>query len=213
MHTDDLIGHLTDNLKATPPGGVPRAIVSGLMLGLGLALLLLLLAYGLRDDLRAAFFSWPFWLKWMYAIALSLSGFILCERLARSGAAPVWQRALPLLPMLLLLLIAGANLAALPAVARRTAWLGHSALYCPWNIGLLSLPVFAGLCWVLRRAAPTQLRWAGFAAGLLSGGIAAFVYGLFCNESSVAFVATWYTLGMLLPAILGAIAGPRLLRW
>jgi hypothetical protein len=27
------------------------------------------------------------------------------------------------------------------------------------------------------------------------------------------FLATWYVLGILIPAILGALLGPRLLRW
>jgi hypothetical protein len=92
-------------------------------------------------------------------------------------------------------------------------WLGHSATLCPFYIGALSIPVFAVLCRTLRRAAPTNLRVAACAAGLMSGAMAAFAYGLLCTESSVSFVTTWYTLGMLVPAAIGAVFGNTLLRW
>ena len=54
---------------------------------------------------------------------------------------------------------------------------------------------------------------AGAAAGLLAGAVAALVYGLYCEESSAAFVATWYTLGIGACACFGALVGPKVLRW
>ena len=50
-------------------------------------------------------------------------------------------------------------------------------------------------------------------AGLLAGSAAAVVYALHCEETAPAFVATWYSAGMFLPALLGLIIGPRVLRW
>jgi hypothetical protein len=91
--------------------------------------------------------------------------------------------------------------------------LGETAAICPWLIALLSLPCLLALAVVMRRAAPTRLRWAGFCAGLLAGAISMLVYSLHCPETGVAFVATWYTLGMCVPAAVGALLGPRLLRW
>jgi hypothetical protein len=38
-------------------------------------------------------------------------------------------------------------------------------------------------------------------------------YALACPEASPAFVAVWYSLGVLLTGLLGAALGPRLLRW
>jgi hypothetical protein len=32
-------------------------------------------------------------------------------------------------------------------------------------------------------------------------------------ELAASFLGTWYVLGMLIPAVLGALIGPRLLRW
>ena len=55
--------------------------------------------------------------------------------------------------------------------------------------------------------------FAGASAGLLCGGVAAMAYGLSCTETAPVFVATWYSLGMALPAVLGGLLGPWVLRW
>jgi hypothetical protein len=47
----------------------------------------------------------------------------------------------------------------------------------------------------------------------LAGGVGATVYGLYCQETAAAFVATWYTLGVAACAAVGALLGPRILRW
>ena len=64
----------------------------------------------------------------------------------------------------------------------------------------------------LRGLAPTRPRAAGVAAGPAAGAIAASAYALHCDESTLPFLATWYVLGVAVPATLGAL-GPRLLRW
>jgi len=47
----------------------------------------------------------------------------------------------------------------------------------------------------------------------LAGGVGASVYGLHCPEMTAAFVVTWYSLGVAACAAVGALLGPRLLRW
>lgn len=214
MRTDQLIDRLSSQLPPTPAAVFSTRLRSGLLFGIGASLLVLGIAYGVRADLRDALLSGSFWMKWGYAAAFAAAAYLLFTRMARptldAGALP-WL--LPI-PLLILFGLSIGVLLELPPTARSKAWLGHSALYCPWNIALLSMPIFGALCITLRRvAAPTQLRWAGFAAGALSGAIAAFIYGFYCTESSVPFVTTWYTLGMLMPAVCGAVFGPRLLRW
>ncbi len=53
----------------------------------------------------------------------------------------------------------------------------------------------------------------GAAAGLLAGSLGALVYCLHCPELAAPFLGTWYLLGMLIPALIGSLLGPRLLRW
>jgi hypothetical protein len=144
---------------------------------------------------------------------LGVSGYLLCSQAARPGAHPRWRIAVFLAPVVIVAGVAMWRAVGLPVEAQRAEWLGHTAALCPWLIGLLSLPCLTALCFVMRRAAPTRLRWAGFCAGLCAGAIAMGVYSLHCPESGLAFIATWYTLGMCLPAALGATFGPLLLRW
>ena len=71
----------------------------------------------------------------------------------------------------------------------------------------------AAIMWAMRRFAPTRTTLAGAAAGLLAGGVSATVYGLHCDESTAPFVALWYSLGISLTALTGAVIGSRVLRW
>jgi hypothetical protein len=105
------------------------------------------------------------------------------------------------------------ELARLPMEAWPDALMGSSWQQCPWRVVALSIPVFAGLCIAFRRQAPTDLTAAGAAAGLLAGGVAATFYALACTESSAAFVLVWYSAGIGISTGLGALLGPKLLRW
>ncbi len=117
------------------------------------------------------------------------------------------------LPVLLLWLFAAGELVSVPANERLALLAGRSWQVCVPSILLLSLPAGGGMLLVMRQLAPTRLRLAGAAAGLVAGSGAALVYTLHCPELALPFVALWYLGGMLLPALLGAIIGPRLLVW
>ena len=65
----------------------------------------------------------------------------------------------------------------------------------------------------MKGLAPTRLALAGAAAGLLAGAGGALIYALHCPEMAAPFLAIWYLLGMLIPTAVGALLGPRLLRW
>jgi hypothetical protein len=211
--TTQLIERLGAGLKPSPPHVLDRKLASALAVGAVAAFLLLTASLGLRPDLAAASAQWMLWGKLGYAASLALGGYVLCTQAARPEARPRWRVAVILLPVALALAAALLRTFSLPGDVRGTEWLGETAARCPWLIGLLSLPCLLALCFVMRRAAPTRLRWAGFCAGLLAGAISMLVYSLHCPEEGVAFVASWYTIGMCMPAAIGAAMGPRLLRW
>jgi hypothetical protein len=48
---------------------------------------------------------------------------------------------------------------------------------------------------------------------LSSGGFGVLAYSLHCSESGFAFIALWYTAGILATALLGMIGGRLWLRW
>jgi hypothetical protein len=154
-----------------------------------------------------------FWMKAGYALALAAAGALALERLGRPGERAPIGMALATLAALAVLALALRELASLP----REAWMpnlkGHSWRVCSLRIAALSLPGFLATLWALRRMAPTRPRLAGAAAGLMAGGLGAAAYGLACNETAATFLASWYSLGMLAWVAVGALAGPRLLRW
>jgi hypothetical protein len=84
---------------------------------------------------------------------------------------------------------------------------------CTRNIAILAAPILAITLMILRQLAPTRPIVAGFAAGAFSGGLAATLYGLHCPEATFVFVALWYTLGVAVSALIGAVVGRWALRW
>ena len=168
---------------------------------------------GFRADLGRAMLSASFWVKWGFTFLTAAVAFALSARLARPESGPgLWPVALAI-PLVALALFACIEILGAPEAQRRMIWLGQSAFQCFWCIPALSMPFLLGMLWAFRRFAPTRLRLAGFSIGVLAGAAAAAVYALHCDETAPAFVATWYSAGMLLPAVIGAIIGPRVLRW
>ena len=211
--TAQLIQRLGQGFVPTPPRALDRRISSALIVGALAAFALMGLFLGVRPDLAAAAGGWILWIKLGYAAALIAGGYLLSIEAARPAARGGWRIAMVLVPVLLIATAGMLRTATLPAAQRGVEWLGNSAVWCPWLISALSLPCLLALTLVMRRAAPTRLRWAGLCAGLLAGAISMLIYSLHCPEEGLAFVATWYTLGLCVPAALGAAIGPRLLRW
>lgn len=213
METDKLIDALSADVSPALSRQVSRGIGSVAVLG-GLAALALVIWWlGLRADLMDAMQGPMLWIKATYAALLGLGGYLALERLSRP--AGTGRTGLILAGVILLVLLgAGAmQLMATAPDARMALWMGKSAHRCPPNILILALPILAATLLAVRRFAPTRLAMAGGSAGLFAGGVAATAYGLHCPETSVAFVATWYSLGVMLSTALGAALGPLVLRW
>ncbi|MEE1926116.1 DUF1109 domain-containing protein [Pseudomonas sp. 148P] len=213
MKTDELI-----DLLASGEGPVDRHVLLRRMgialLGGGLAALLLTMVfYGVRPDIAEVARTPLFWGKVALPGSLALLAIWLNWRLSRPGVkgGAVW--ALLGLPLLLVWLGAVLSLAGAAPEARAELIFGRTWRTCAMNIALLSLPVFIGVFWALRGLAPTRLRQAGAAGGLLAGATATLAYCLHCPEMGVPFWGIWYLLGMLVPTLAGAALGPRLLRW
>ncbi len=213
MNTDDLIAQLSQEVPRVPRHAIGRRLVAGLGLGALVALVAVVIGLGIRPDLRLAMHGFAFWMKWTYTISLSIAALTVTAQLARPDSGKLrWLWALAV-PVVLLAAVGIVELIRTPPGEWLAMWLGHSWKVCPWIVLGLSAPIFIGLLWSFRRLAPTRLRAAGAAAGLSAGAFAATVYCVHCPEVSAIFVLTWYSLGILLAASLGALVGPRLLRW
>jgi hypothetical protein len=154
------------------------------------------------------------WVKFAFVAALAVAGWIAAARLARPGASLAGLAPRLLAPVLAMWVLGAiALVGAGDAAQRTTLFLGQTWNYCPFNIAVLSAPVFAAALWSMRGFAPTRPALAGAAAGLFAGAVGAVVYAFHCPELAAPFLGTWYVLGMLVPTALGAILGPLVLRW
>lgn len=212
MKTDTLIDMLARGAGAAPRAVAARRLTPAAVAGLVASGLL---AVALLGTLPAAIFATPApWIKLAYTGAVALAAGWLTGRTSMPAArvdAP--RRAL--LGVVLAMAALGLIYVAFARAPgeRLQALMGSTWMQCPWNVMALSLPALALSIWAVRGLAPTQPRAAGFAAGLFAGALGAFGYSLSCPEASPTFVAVWYTLGMVMSGLLGAVLGPRLLRW
>lgn len=213
MNTDDLISRLSQDVPPVSRRAVGWRLGIGMALGGLVSVALVALVLGIRPDLGLAMRGTAFWIKWSYTFSLAVAAVVMVVQLARPDSARLRWAWLLVVPVSLLAILGVAELARTPPGEWLAMWLGHSWMICPWLVLALAMPIFIGLLWSFRRLAPTRLRAAGAAAGLAAGAFAATVYCMHCPEVSAIFVLTWYSLGILLAASLGALLGPRLLRW
>lgn len=213
MKTDELINMLASNALPVDRRSVARRFSFAVVIGLLLALLMLLTFFGVRPDIVEVATMPLFWAKLAIPVTLLGGSLLMVTRLARPGVPAGSSWTAIGIPVGAVWLAALGLLLSVSAESRWALVLGDTWRVCPINITVLSIPTFFSVFWALRGLAPTRLRLAGAAGGLLAGSMATLAYSLHCPEMSVAFWAVWYLLGMLIPTAIGALLGPRLLRW
>jgi hypothetical protein len=213
MKTDELIGLLATGAEPVDARIGARRYSIATALGLSGATILMATLLRVRPDLAEAALLPMFWLKILFVVGLMLAGLVATTRLSRPGmklgGVPV---AIGLLMLAMWLLAAFALIGAAPT-ERPALFFGTTWKSCPLLIAMLSVPMFVATVWAMKGLAPTRPRLAGFAAGFFSGAAAALVYCLHCPELDAPFIAFWYVLGILIPAVVGSLLGNSLLRW
>ncbi|SEP01334.1 hypothetical protein SAMN02800692_3248 [Luteibacter sp. UNC138MFCol5.1] len=215
MKTDDLVA-----LLAREPSPAParrearRRFVLGLASGTAASTALMFVLLGVRPDLSTVIHDPAFWVRLALPSAVAVVALLVSLRLSRPAARIGTPRWFALgLPFLLAWMLAAIVLGGAEAAQRGALVLGHTWKVCSVLITLLSLPSIVAVFWGIRGMAPVRLRLAGAVAGLLAGAIAAMGYCFHCPEMAPPFWAIWYVVGMLVAAGIGALAGPRWLRW
>lgn len=213
MKTEQLVELLASGDPAVDPQAALRRAGVAFGLACAVSLAFMLLQMGLLPTLRE-YLSLPmFWAKAAFSLGLAAAALAAAWRLAHPGVR-VGRVALALAaPLVAMWALAAVALARAVPEGREALVLGRTWADCPGNIAMLSAPVFVAALWSLKGFAPTRLRLAGAAAGLLAGATGAAVYTLHCPELAAPFLGVWYVLGMLIPTALGALVGPRVLRW
>lgn len=212
MKTDELITMLASDAGAVAPRVWRQRYALALGAGLVGAMLLMLPLLGVRPDINDAVRLPMFWVKLAFPAALAAGALLAAVRLSRPGVAIGRAAAMLAAPVLAIWVLAALALLAAPEDRAMLVW-GETWAACLVNIPMLSVPAFAAVFWVMKSLAPVRPAMAGAAAGLLAGALGAIIYALHCPELAAPFIGLWYLLGMLIPAALGALIGPRLLRW
>jgi hypothetical protein len=213
MKTDQLIAMLASNAGAVDSAAVRRRYVVALGWGAFGTTLLMAILLGVRPDLEEAAGLPMFWVKLAFPAALLAAALLAATRLSRPGVQLGRVPAVAAAPVLAMWLLGGVAFFTAAPADRGALLLGFSAASCPFVIAFLSVPLFVAALWAMKGLAPTRLGLAGAASGLLSGAGGALVYALYCPEMAAPFIGIWYLVGMLIPTALGALLGPRLLRW
>lgn len=213
MRTEDLIDRLAIGPGAVSSRALDRQALAGLALGAVIVATAVVFGYGLRDDLAGALTAPLVAAKTLLPLLLATLALPLALRAARPGlGAGAAGRIVWIVPALTIALALLA-LVLTPPAARNMAFVGKSIPICVVSIPMLSLPVTALLLRALRDGAPVRPAVCGALAGLAGGATAATLYSLYCIEDSPLFWAVWYSLGIVLATVAGAVAGARVLRW
>lgn len=213
MRTDDLVTMLATGAGAVEPNASTRRLAVAIGWGAFGAALLMGALLGVRGDIAAAVRLPMFWVKVGFVVCLLASSLLAVLRLSRPGRRLAWVPSALAAPLLAMWVLAASAMVRADPSQRAQLFFGDTWTSCPFLVAILSVPVFVALVWAVRGLAPTRLRLAGAAAGFLSGTIGALVYSLHCPEMAAPFLGFWYLAGMLIPSALGALLGPRLLRW
>lgn len=214
MKTDQLIAVLAAGTPAVDPHMVQRRYAMALIGGaIAAAALMLAFIGGMRADILQAATLPMFWVKFGFMAAMVVAALFATLRLGRPGAKLGVASLGVLLPVLFVWLIAAVVLMNAAPGERERLIYGVSWKVCSLNVAMLSAPVFVAALWAMKGLAPTRPALAGAASGLLAGATGAFVYAFYCPEMAAPFLGIWYLGGMLVPALLGALLGPKLLRW
>ena len=213
MKTDDLISMLAQGAIAVEPNVAQRRYVAALGWGAFGAMSVMAIWLGVRPDIATAVWLPMFWVKLAFPGVLFAGALLAVLRLSRPGARLGRIPVLMVAPVLAIWILAAmALLDAEPAV-RGSLIYGVSWHVCSFYIAMVSAPAFIAALWAMKDLAPTRPALAGAASGLLAGALGAAVYALHCPEMAAPFLGIWYLLGMLIPAVFGAVAGSILLRW
>jgi|TARA_R110002049_G_scaffold265726_2_gene441881 hypothetical protein len=208
---NSLIEGLVEELEPVrtlkPKSGL--AIVGGLTL---LAGLIVATALGVRDDLMMGMADAMFFLRSGVLLMLGIATAITAVNMARPGVGKLsrgWIWALITAALFPLTAAIMSAIAMPPVEALRPM----EGLKCLTVSGIAALAIGSGLTLWLRRGAPTSPERAGWLVGLAAGALGAAAYNLHCPFNDIYYIGLWFTIPVLLSAIVGRLLVPRLIRW
>ena len=213
MTSERLIETLAAGLAPVRPRRLSRDALLLAVIGVG-ELALLLMRGGARPDLMSGRMRPFFWWKLGTMAAVAAIGFVAALRsfdpthsprpgLRYSGVAIGVALAIGWL-------LDATHRSGQPLIAR-LQW--HNGIACMIAMGLLSLPMIAGLAWLMRRNAPTDRSGTALAAGVAGAAWGAFAFTFACPHDDPLYVAIWYFAGCAVVAVGGRWLLAPVARW
>jgi hypothetical protein len=212
MDTKELINALAADTRP-PPASLSSVWWGAAGLAIALAAAVFFAMLGPRPDLAAAAGTPRFLFKFVVTITLAVSAFGLARALSQPGET--WRKAMPYLaaaPALIAMAVV-VEIVVLPPDTWSDELIGTNGIDCLTYVSLIGIGPLAIFLLALCHGAPTRPAFAGAAAGLAAGGIAATFYAAQCTDDSPLFVATWYTIAIAGLALIGAATADRFARW
>jgi hypothetical protein len=213
VNPDDLIERLSAEAGRRPRRSIPSSLITAVsaatIVTLGLSYALMAPVEWTSRQLMQPVFL----LKIAFLVSLLLASLSIVRDLSSPGRKVSLQLTFALVPFLIL-----AALSYDEVTARHPAGLQHELVHqsivaCLLHVGLLAVPAFAILVFTVKAFAPVDLSRAGLYIGVLSGCIGALGYAFHCHDELITLVAVSYTLAIVQMGLIGALLGPRLLRW
>ncbi|CAN7635635.1 NrsF family protein [Bosea sp. LjRoot237] len=213
MKTDELITLMAAGHQPVDTGQLRRATWLTTLVALAATAVLLVNTLGARPDLAQAIVTMPVIAKLLFGGSIAVVSLILFQQSLRPGLKP--RRRLPAvaIPVALVVTWAAFTLAQAPTAQWGTLTFGRYWDSCLVYVFAYSMIPLLGLLLLARRGAPVDSTLTGASAGLASAGLATVAYALHCPDDAAPFLATWYTIAMVLVSGLAALVLPRFLRW
>jgi hypothetical protein len=211
MRTDDMINLLVQDLT-NQPKGVGQLLLRWWPAAAAIAGAGFLAIAGVRPDLFAAGLA-PTLSKLTLGALIALTAIFGAVRLSRPEAqVAAASRGLVAVAVFIGFLVA-TDLLNHGLDGWRGRLFGKGALPCLTLVPTVAAAPLIASIMALRRGATTLPLATGALAGVASAGLAILGYGLFCNEDSPLFIATWYSLAAVIAGAAGAALGRATLRW
>ena len=212
MKTRELIDALAADATVPTPLWNRRAtiLISG---GLIFSALIFLIFLGIRPDMSVAISDPHVIFKFLFSGSVIVFTGFLTSALLKPGQDLASTLKWIALPFTTLVIGVIGQMMTSPAHFLLSGLIGRYPDACLRNIPILAAGPLICLMLIGRRGAPIYPQFAGLIIGTLSGGLGALLYALHCPDDSALFVATWYSLAILITSLIGLVVGARVLRW
>lgn len=211
MQTDDLINLLAKDARVRIRFG--QIFLVALAIGVAISAVLLLSTLGIRKNMAEAIETPRVLFKLGLTLLLAITSARLAFRIGKPGVSLRSSVLALILPLAVLFLGVAAELTVVPQDAWGNSLKGQYWNFCLVFVPMLSIAPLAAILYSVRQGAPENPGLAGAAAGLAASGIAAAIYAWHCPDDSPLFLATWYSIGILVVTTAGSLIGRRVLRW